>query len=71
MSFICGDCKREHFVPTRDEDREGQPCVEALARERDILRAALQNIAGSCECIDRSKCPGCVAKAALESRDSK
>jgi hypothetical protein len=39
--FICGDCHKEHPVPTREEDREGQPCVQALSRERDALK--LQN----------------------------
>lgn len=41
MAYICGDCRKEHPVPTREEDREGQPCVEALARDRDHCRAML------------------------------
>lgn len=55
MSFICGDCHKEHPVPTREEDREGQPCVEALARDRDRYRDALQKaediVNGCCQCL--------------------
>lgn len=35
MSFICGWCHKEHKVPTHEEDKGGQPCVDALAREMD------------------------------------
>lgn len=37
MSFICGDCHKEHKVPTHEEDKGGQPCIDALVRERDAL----------------------------------
>lgn len=42
MSFNCGWCNKEHPVPTKEEDQAGQPCVAALARERDALVLQLQ-----------------------------
>jgi hypothetical protein len=41
MSFICGDCKEEHPVPTPEEDLEGSPCFDAVLRDRRRLQ--LQN----------------------------
>ena len=42
-----------------------QGCLTDAEAERDRYKAALEKIAGRCECIDGSKCDGCVAEAAL------
>jgi hypothetical protein len=58
MAFICGDCHKEHPVPTREEDRGGQPCVEALARGleeyKDLLAKAVELVDGCCQCLGPS-----------------
>ena len=61
MAFICGTCHKEHRVPTWDDDRNGQPCVDALARERDALAiksAAFDKMAvGLLEHVYEGGCP--------------
>ncbi len=56
MSFICGDCHREHLVPTREEDRDGQPCIDALCRERLELIEAVNDLAAQIKSYDPGGC---------------
>jgi len=51
-----------------DVDRQ---LLLALKRERDQYKKALERIAGGCTCIDTSKCPSCVAEAALRRTGSR
>lgn len=48
-----------------DTDRQ---LLLAIEKERDRYKAALEKIAGNCECMDASKCPSCVAETALNGR---
>jgi hypothetical protein len=59
MSFICGDCHKEHPVPTREEDRNGQPCVDALVRERDSMKLQVEQYR---KIVEIAKTHQCAAK---------
>jgi len=52
MSFICGDCKKEHPVPTPQEVMDGAPCFDALLRDRDRLQLQVSEYRKALKSLD-------------------